>query len=103
MTSLRARWAGCLLVPLIPIVLMAAPAPARAEVTGEQVKRAIRKGVDYLKSRQGADGRWPFRYYVGGETCLATLALLQAGESVDSRAISNALQHILSLENANVT
>jgi len=102
MTLLRARWTGCLLVPLIPIVLMAAPAPARAEVTGEQVKRAIRKGVDYLKSRQGADGRWPFRYYVGGETCLATLALLQAGESVDSRAISNALQHILSLENANV-
>jgi hypothetical protein len=102
MTSARARRARRLWFPLLPILLIACAAPAGAQVTGEQVKRAIRKGVDYIKAHQGRDGCWTARYYAGGETCLATLALLQAGESVDSRAISNALPAITSIQNENV-
>ena len=33
--------------------------PVRAEVTAEQVRKAIDRGVGYLKSQQRADGSWP--------------------------------------------
>jgi hypothetical protein len=90
---------GRIVAPLLPILLLVCCAPAQAEVTGQQVKRAIRKGVDYIKAHQGHDGSWPARWYAGGETCLATLALLQAGESVESRAVASALPIIATLQN----
>ena len=75
---------------------------ARGDVTGEQVKRAIRRGSAALHARQRADGTWPYRNFAGGETCLATLALLQAGESTESPAISAALTYISDLPNEHV-
>ena len=39
---------------------------ARADVTAEQVERAIRKGVALLKSRPAADGSWPGEPGVSG-------------------------------------
>ena len=64
----------------------AAGLPACAAVTREEVERAIREGVRFLKQEQRADGSWAD---VQGEartgtTSLVTLALLTAGEKPDS-------------------
>ena len=73
--------------------------PARAGVTREEVERAIRDGVRFLKGQQRADGSWPD---VEGEartgtTSLVTLALLTAGEKPDSPTIRKALDYLRKL------
>jgi hypothetical protein len=68
----------------------------RASAFGEQVERAIREGVRFLKQQQGSDGSWPEvenRTYTG-TTSLVTLALLAAGEKANSPAIHNALEFL---------
>lgn len=73
---------------------------ALGAVTHEQVERAIREAVRYLKKEQnkdtggwkdynGGDGRWKT-----GTTSLATLALLTAGEPTDSPTIRSALDYL---------
>ena len=84
----------------VPMIL---PQPAaHGDVTGAQVKRALKAGVRWLKSRQQRNGSWPERYHAGGESCLATLALLQAGEPLDSRTVSRALRFVRRIENEHV-
>lgn len=78
------------------LVLHAAQA-VFADVTGAQVRRAIQAGVRALTRLQRPDGSWPERHVAGGETCLATLALLTAGEPVDSPAVAAALRQIQTL------
>ncbi|RMF82596.1 MAG: hypothetical protein D6744_05925 [Planctomycetota bacterium] len=65
--------------------------PALAQVTGDEVETAIRRAVRYLERRQRADGAWPEQYYRGGETALATLALIQAGAPPDDPRIQRAI------------
>lgn len=80
----------------------AAAQPRAANVTGAQVRAALGRGVLAIKSQQGVGGAWNGRYannYPGGETCLATLALLRAGESVNSPSIVRALGEIAALPN----
>ena len=49
-------------------------APARAEITADQVRQAIDRGVAFLKREQRKDGSWPEHpTLVGGITALATL------------------------------
>lgn len=72
------------------------------DITGAEVKRAIAAGVRALKRVQRSDGAWPEQYVAGGETCLVTLALLQAGETADSPAIAAALERIQALPNERV-
>ncbi len=74
-------------------IALAAPAlaPARGEVTRDQVERAIRRGVVYLRSRQSPDGSWPG---MSGVTALAALALTTAGEPADSPGVATALAHL---------
>jgi hypothetical protein len=74
--------------------------PAPAGVTREEVERAIREGVSFLKKHQRDDGSWPD---VEGEartgtTSLVTLALLTAGEKVDSPEIHRSLQLLRKLK-----
>ncbi len=71
--------------------------PAKADVTSEQVERAIRSGVNFLKQRQQNDGRWPNRNGSEsrvGVTCLAMLALLNAGETPDDPQIRTGLRFV---------
>ncbi len=86
---------GCLLV---------AARPLAAQVSAEDVRAAIRKSSEYLKSKQNPQtGRWPGdQVFRDGVTPLVTLALLNAGEPVDSPAIQAALQYLRSLGTHNV-
>src|SRR3954451_10592280 len=72
---------------------LVAPPSARAAVTREEVERAIREGVRYLKSEQRADGSWVDVHGEArtGTTSLVTLALLTAGDKPDSPAVRKAL------------
>ena len=66
---------------LAGVLFGASVATLRAEITAEQVRQAIDRGVAYLKSQQQqTDPPWPnyFRQ-PGGVTGLCTLALLHCG------------------------
>ncbi len=76
---------------------VAAFAPAR--VTGAEVQRAIRRGVRTIVNAQRPDGTWRERNYPGGQTCLAALALLQAGHAPTSTSLQRALPHIQAFPN----
>src|SRR3954453_19092092 len=75
------------------LALLFGPPSARAAVTREEVERAIREGVRYLKNEQRADGSWVDVHGEArtGTTSLVTLALLTAGEKADSPTVSKAL------------
>ncbi len=66
----------------------------RATALGQDVERAIRDGVRFLKSKQRPDGSWADIEQDArtGPTSLAVLALLAAGEKADSPAIERALE-----------
>jgi hypothetical protein len=77
----------------------ASVADVRAEVTPDEVRQAIDRGVRFLKGQQQADGAWsedpPFSVmWPGGVTSLCTLALLNAGVEPDDPAIQNALRRL---------
>ena len=65
-----------------------------AGVTREEVEKAIRDGVRFLKQQQREDGSWSDAEAESksGTTSLITLALLTAGEKVDSPTIRKALE-----------
>jgi hypothetical protein len=69
---------------------------ARGGVTSEQVERAIREGVRFLKAQQRRDGSWPEIEEKAntGTTSLVTLALLTAGEGRDAPTITAALEFL---------
>jgi hypothetical protein len=69
---------------------------ARGAVTREEVERAIRDGVRFLKQEQRADGSWEEMNMQArtGTTSLVTLALLTAGERPDAPHIRRALEHL---------
>src|SRR5262245_51975826 len=81
---------------LAGLCLTMAPAPARAAVTREEVERAIREGVRYLKQHQRADGSWPEIDIEAnrGTTALITLALITAGEPANSPTIARAVDFL---------
>jgi hypothetical protein len=65
-----------LLAPVVSVVA--------AELSPEDVQRAMHKGVAYLKDRWQTDKGWTdYTGQEGGITCLCTLALLNAGEPLD--------------------
>lgn len=83
------------------ILCMAAmiPRAARAEVTAAQVETSIRRGVQYLQNRQLAKGGWDeYPRFDGGLSALCTLALVNAGVSVDDPSVVNALRYLRTRE-----
>jgi uncharacterized protein DUF4159 len=73
---------------------MTGSATSRAGVTREEVERAIRDGVRFLKQQQRDDGSWADAEAEAksGTTSLVTLALLTAGEKPDSPAVRKSLE-----------
>ena len=73
--------------------------PLRAEITAEQVRKAIDRGVGYLKGQQRPDGSWADMLGMpGGISALCTLALLNSGVEPDDPAIQKALEHLRKLK-----
>lgn len=93
----------CLLIATALTLLLALSGVVRAAgVTGDEVNRATRSGVRAIRAAQVEPGRWPDRNQAGGTTCLAVLALVQAGERLDSTAVSAGLKRIRQLPNKEV-
>jgi len=95
------RCPACWWVLSVSILLNVRPAvadDAPVEITAAQVQTAIEKGVAYLKSTQNQNGSWEdYTSFSGGVTCLCTLALLNAGVSVDDEQMRRALDYIRGL------
>lgn len=81
------------------LLLGSATPQAHAEITAEQVRRSIARGVEYLERQQRADGTWPdYAGFTGGTTALCTLALLNSGVAVDDPQIQRALEYLRKLK-----
>src|SRR5262249_27193207 len=100
------RCPACWWLPAITIVailwplfgLSRATADDAGDITADQVRDAIKRGVDYLKHVQNQNGTWPdYINNPGGVTSLCTLALLTAGEPIDSEPMQRALQQVRSI------
>lgn len=74
------------------------PGDAPEPISPERVREAIRDGVSFLKSQQGADGSWPNvpnqHQHVAGINGLIAHALLTAGESTDSPHLAAVLKFL---------
>jgi hypothetical protein len=94
--SRKTFWWAVLFVLFFGIFLESEQPRARAGVTSEEVERAIRNGVRFLKGRQGPDGSWADVDQAArtGPTSLAVLALLIAGEKPAAPTIQRALGYL---------
>jgi hypothetical protein len=64
-------------------------------VTAVEVERSLRRGIQYLIRGQHDDGSWDeYPTYECGLSSLCTLALVTAGEDVDSPAVRSALTYL---------
>jgi hypothetical protein len=78
---------------LVRTTLAAAPVVGN-DLSPEDVRNAIRTGVQYLESTQ-RNGKWgEYLQYTGGVTALCTLALLNAGESPEEPHVKLALKYL---------
>jgi uncharacterized protein DUF4159 len=72
---------------------------ARADISAEQVRESIDRGVAYLKREQRNDGAWPDPVgYPGGITALCTLALLNCGVPPNDAQVQAAVNYLRKLE-----
>jgi len=94
-SSSRWYWIGVMGLSLVAGPAFC-PATIRGEITSEEVERAIRDGVRFLKGQQRPDGSWPEveGRTQTGTTSLITLALLTAGEKPNSAPILRALEYL---------
>lgn len=87
------------------VLVFAIPTSALAQRTAEQpltperVAKSIERGVQFLKSKQKASGRWtPRGAHPGGVTALCTLALLNSGVDPQDDSIVRALRRLNEVE-----
>jgi hypothetical protein len=78
-----------------------APAPAQVDSDKElvgKVRKAIRRGVDFLRARQMANGGWEVDLdapsFPGGRTGLVLVALLNAGVERNDPAVQRGLKYL---------
>ena len=89
-----------ILILATSLALLAGPclARARADISAEEVRTSIERGVAYLKNEQRNDGSWPDPVgYPGGITALCTLALLNCGVPTTDEQIQSALNYLRKL------
>jgi hypothetical protein len=92
-----ARFSGWIWITVLAIVAeLFGSLPCHAAVSREEVERAIREGVRFLKSKQRDDGSWPDidTDAKTGVTSLVTLALLTAGERPESPTLRKAITYL---------
>ncbi|HWE39582.1 MAG TPA: hypothetical protein VG406_23740, partial [Isosphaeraceae bacterium] len=87
---------------LAALSLLAPRAFAQGGPSDDEIKKAIEKGVNYLKSQQEATGGWEYQFnhdHALGVTALAGLALLENGVARDDEVIrkANEVVHDLAL------
>lgn len=85
---------------LAALIIVAVIPRARADdLTAEEVRTSIARGVDYLKSKQNkVEGNWAEHPgQPGGMTALCTLALLNSGVDPDDESIVKALAYLRGL------
>ncbi len=89
------------LLAVVPgVVALAVPRPASAQ-DPKRVREAIKSSIAYLRQSQRDNGTWDNVALGGDTTALCTLALLNAGETLDSPTIKKALAHIRERELTN--
>ncbi len=77
---------------------------AVAEITAGQVRDSIRRGTDFLRSKQQVRGHWDdYAGQPGGVTALCALAMISAGVEPDDRSLQAALGSLRNLGNPNST
>ena len=82
-------------------ILVVAPTvrPVTAEITDREVRHAIDRGIEFLKSKQEVRGNWSgYPGQPGGMTALCTLALLNAGVSPKDPVVAKALDYLRGFE-----
>ena len=84
------------IVLLTGVVFGVSAGTLRAEITAQQVREAIDRGVVYLKDQQRRAGPpWPdYGRFPGGVTSLCTLALLNCGAEPDDPHTRRALEYL---------
>ncbi len=84
---------------IVALVAVAMPVSAADEVTGADVRVAIRRGVEAILDAQRPDGSWPDAHQPGGVTALATYTLLTAGHAADEPHVAAGLEVVRKLPN----
>ena len=99
------RWIIVVLMVAVGATLLIAQDKEREEaaaaiggVDQKRVNAAVKKGLEFLKSKQNADGSWPVTkrstLFPKGTTALCLLALLKGGEKKNSEAVKKALAYL---------
>lgn len=93
------RRIGVLLLVLSVIGAGVRPACGQEDLTSEQVRKSIERGVNWIKKQQNTEnGSWTeMRGYKGGVPALCTLALLNAGVPPDDPVIRRSLAYLRTL------
>jgi hypothetical protein len=85
-------------------MLVYPPGATGAQLDDEgRVQTVVRRGVQFLKGRQNADGSWPYAGHELGITSLAALALIENGVPVQDPAIQNAIRVVRGLSPSNTS
>ncbi len=97
-----AFWALALIMPIVAFASFAQTAwgADNGGVTAEEVRKAIERGVQFLKKLQDPQkGTWPEQpNYGGGATPLCTLALLNCGCGPEDESVRKALAYLRSFQ-----
>src|SRR3954452_3268905 len=96
-------------IATLVIVLVLFAASLHAQPTNEplvvQVKNGIDRGIDFVRRQQRPDGSWEInqtpQVMEGGQTCLATLALLTRGLPPSDKNVQGGLKYVRRLESSN--
>ncbi len=81
------------------LCLFPAPPAVAQDLSSEEVKRSIDRGVRALAKLQNDDGSWdsPGVSHLPGATALCVLALLNSGETVDAPPVAAGLKYLRDL------
>ncbi len=91
--------------PLLTIWAMLLATPVLSQITDREVRQAILRGVEFLKSQQDrTTGGWPEHpVQPGGLSALCTLALINSGVGLDDPAVRKGLDYLRSFEKPEMT